>query len=264
MKRMIILATVSVAFLSASCQVGGGKATLNNEADSVSYALGTLIGNSMRQQAAQMPFDTINFELYAQSIEHSGLSERYVEYIQPMLDTIMQPLFMKACVAQLAHGENMMPLDTAEKICNGKSDRKRAAKEAERKKLGEQNLAEGKAFLDGNAQKEGVVCLESGLQYKILKAGTGAKPGPTSSVKVNYRGTLLDGTLFDESKSGPTTLNVGGVIKGWQEALQLMPVGSKWQLFIPGDLAYGERGGGEKIGPNATLLFDVELVEIVK
>jgi FKBP-type peptidyl-prolyl cis-trans isomerase len=128
---------------------------------------------------------------------------------------------------------------------------------------GTKNKTEGEAYLAANKSKEGVVTLPSGLQYKILTAGTGPKPTASDSVKCNYRGTLINGTEFDSSfkRGQPATFGVGQVIKGWTEALQLMPVGSKWQLVIPSSLAYGERGPGE-IGPNATLIFEVELLSI--
>ena len=126
------------------------------------------------------------------------------------------------------------------------------------------NKTEGEAFLAANKSKDGVVTLPSGLQYKILTAGTGPKPTASDSVKCNYRGTLINGTEFDSSykRGQPATFAVGQVIKAWTEALQLMPVGSKWQLFVPSSLAYGERGAGAEIGPNATLIFEVELLSI--
>jgi len=140
------------------------------------------------------------------------------------------------------------------------------AKQEERMKvLGEANKKEGETFLTANKTKTGVVALPSGLQYKILQQGTGPKPTAADTVTCNYKGTLINGTEFDSSsKHGgePATFPVGRVIKGWTEALQLMPTGSKWQLFIPPDLAYGERGAGNDIGPNATLIFEVELVSI--
>jgi FKBP-type peptidyl-prolyl cis-trans isomerase FklB len=138
-------------------------------------------------------------------------------------------------------------------------------KQAEKMQLaGETNRKEGEAFLAANKTKEGIVTLASGLQYKILKEGTGPKPSASDSVVCDYRGTLLDNTEFDSSykRGQPATFPVGGVIKGWTEALQLMPVGSKWQLFVPSELAYGERGAGADIGPNATLIFEVELLSI--
>ncbi|MEA3007730.1 MAG: FKBP-type peptidyl-prolyl cis-trans isomerase FklB [Acidobacteriaceae bacterium] len=138
----------------------------------------------------------------------------------------------------------------------------RQKQEEKRLALAESNKKDGAAFLAANATKPGVVTLPSGLQYKILTPGTGPKPTATDSVICNYRGTLLDNTEFDSSyKRGPATFPVTGVIKGWTEALQLMPVGSKWQLFIPADLAYGDRGR-EPIQPNATLVFELELMSI--
>jgi len=126
------------------------------------------------------------------------------------------------------------------------------------------NKAQGDAFLKANGAKPGVITLPSGLEYQVLTTGTGPKPSPTDSVVCNYVGTLLDGTEFDSSAShgGPATFPVGGVIKGWTEALQLMPVGSKWRIFVPSDLAYGENGAGQAIGPNAVLVFEIELLSI--
>ncbi len=129
----------------------------------------------------------------------------------------------------------------------------------------ESNLVEGLEFLSENSDKEGVVELDNGLQYKILNQGEGPSPGPEDNVKCHYHGTLIDGTVFDSSveRGQPAVFPVNGVIKGWVEALQMMEVGSKWRLFIPPDLAYGEQGAGGDIGPNSTLIFDVELLEIV-
>ena len=140
----------------------------------------------------------------------------------------------------------------------------RKAQMEKAQKEGEANRTEGAAFLAANKAKEGVVTLPSGLQYKILTAGTGPKPTAADTVVCNYKGTLVNGTEFDSSSKhgGPATFPVSGVIKGWTEALQLMPVGSKWQLFIPSNLAYGERGTGGDIGPDATLIFEVELLSI--
>jgi FKBP-type peptidyl-prolyl cis-trans isomerase len=128
----------------------------------------------------------------------------------------------------------------------------------------ELNKKEGLEFLTANKEKEGIVTLPSGLQYKVLTEGTGPKPAATDTVVCNYRGTLINGTEFDSSyKNGqPLSIQVNGVIKGWTEALQLMPVGSKWQLFIPSGLGYGDRGSGPNIGPGATLIFEVELLSI--
>ena len=128
------------------------------------------------------------------------------------------------------------------------------------------NKKAGQAFLAENAKKPGVVTTASGLQYTIVTEGSGEKPSATDQVKVHYHGTLLDGTIFDSSvqRGEPIVLGVGNVIAGWTEALQLMPVGSKWKLFIPSELAYGDNQAGPSIGPGSTLIFDVELSEIVK
>jgi FKBP-type peptidyl-prolyl cis-trans isomerase FklB len=132
--------------------------------------------------------------------------------------------------------------------------------------LAAKNQTDGETLLAENAKKEGVVVTASGLQYKVLEAGEGNSPMPSDVVTVHYRGTLVDGTQFDSSydRGQPATFPVGGVIAGWTEALQLMKPGAKWQLVIPADLAYGERGAGQVIGPNSTLLFDVELISVEK
>jgi FKBP-type peptidyl-prolyl cis-trans isomerase FklB len=179
-----------------------------------------------------------------------------------------ESIFMKGMKDGMAEPE-IEPLIPNEEMAKAKRDHSKTQREIrkkEREELGKKNKEEGEKFLAENKKKEGVVTLESGLQYKILKEGTGEKPAETDRVKVNYKGTLIDGTEFDSSykRNKPATFSVNRVVKGWTEALQLMPVGSKWQVFIPSELGYGARGAGEKIGPNATLIFEVELVEIVK
>ena len=140
----------------------------------------------------------------------------------------------------------------------------RKKQEAELAVVAAANEKQGQAFLAANKAKQGVVTLPSGLEYKILTPGAGPKPTPEDTILCNYRGTLIDGKEFDSSykRGQPTAIPVGGVIKGWTEALQLMPVGSKWQLFIPSELAYGPRAAGPDIGPNSTLIFEVELISI--
>jgi len=129
----------------------------------------------------------------------------------------------------------------------------------------EKAQSEGKAFLDANGKRDEVITLASGLQYEVMTKGNGAIPKASDSVKVHYHGTLIDGNVFDSSvrRGEPATFGVTQVISGWVEALQLMPVGSKWKLFIPSDLAYGNQGAGQSISPNSTLIFEVELLEIV-
>jgi FKBP-type peptidyl-prolyl cis-trans isomerase FklB len=138
--------------------------------------------------------------------------------------------------------------------------------QASKGKMAEPNKKEGQAFLDSNKTEPGVVVLPSGLQYKIVKEGSGAKPAATDKVKVHYQGSLINGKIFDSSiqRGEPIDLSVNEVIPGWTEALQLMPVGSKWQLFIPSELGYGDAGAGNDIKPGSTLIFDLELIEIVK
>jgi FKBP-type peptidyl-prolyl cis-trans isomerase FklB len=138
-----------------------------------------------------------------------------------------------------------------------------ATEQAGKKAEAEKNLAAAKAFLDVNRSKEGVTTLPSGLQYKVIKEGTGPKPSATDTVTVHYRGTLIDGTEFDSSysRNEPAIFPVNRVIKGWTEALQLMGEGAKWELYIPPDLAYGERGAGARIPPQSALVFEVELIQ---
>jgi FKBP-type peptidyl-prolyl cis-trans isomerase FklB len=172
--------------------------------------------------------------------------------------------FVKGFTAAYSGAELEM---TDEQIREAVMALQKAAMEKQQVKMKEMAAkakAEGDAFLAENKGKEGVVTLPSGLQYKVLTEGTGASPTDKDRVKVHYRGTLVDGTEFDSSyaRNQPAEFPVTGVIKGWTEALQLMREGAKWQLYIPSDLAYGERGGGHKIPPNSVLVFEVELIEV--
>ena len=159
-------------------------------------------------------------------------------------------------------GKSVLTDQELREALNALNQEVRAKLEEKRKVLGETNKQEGEKFLAENKTKPGVITLPSGLQYKVLAEGSGESPKSNDVVTANYRGTLLDGTEFDSSsKSGqPLVRPANMLIKGWTEALQLMKPGAKWQLFIPPDLAYGERGSGAQIGPNATLIFEMELV----
>ena len=164
----------------------------------------------------------------------------------------------------MAGGKTLLTDDEAKTAMVAIQADLRKRQEAKMAVVGDANKKEGDEFLAQNKTKEGVVTLPSGLQYKILKEGTGPKPSASDSVVCNYKGTLIDNTEFDSSykRGQPATFPVGQVIKGWTEVLQLMPVGSKWQVFVPSDLAYGPRAPGGTIGPNATLIFEIELLSI--
>jgi FKBP-type peptidyl-prolyl cis-trans isomerase FklB len=204
--------------------------TLKTDKDKVSYAIGVNIGKSMRKDSVD---------------------------IDPTI-------FSRGMKDALAGGKLLLTDDEMKVALTKLQTELRAKQEQAMQKAGEINKKAGDGFLAQNKTKEGVVALPDGLQYKILKEGTGPKPSATDSVVCNYRGTLLDGTEFDSSykRGQPATFPVSGVIKGWTEAVQLMPVGSKWQLFVPAELAYGNRGAGPDIGPNSTLIFEVELLSI--
>jgi len=204
--------------------------TLKTSKDKFSYALGMRMGTSLHKQ--EVPVDA--------NILARGLKD------------------------SLAGGKTLLTEQEAQAAIVEVQNDLRKKQEEKMQMEGAANKKEGDAFLAANKGKDGVVTLPSGLEYKILKAGTGPKPAATDSVVCNYRGTLINGTEFDSSykRGQPATFPVTGVIKGWTEALQLMPVGSKWQLFVPADLAYGERGPAPEIGPNSTLIFEVELLSI--
>ncbi len=176
-------------------------------------------------------------------------------------------LLLRGLKDAMSGGRTLMTEEQAQATIVELQNQMRQKMQAEQQQAAETNKKDGDAFLTANKSKPGVTALPSGLQYKILKEGTGPKPTAADTVACNYRGTFIDGKEFDSSAQHgdkPATFPVTGVIKGWTEALQLMPVGSKWQLFVPPDLAYGARGAGGTIGPNQTLIFEVELVSIEK
>jgi FKBP-type peptidyl-prolyl cis-trans isomerase FklB len=203
---------------------------LTSPKEKLSYALGMDIGNQFKGQSIE-----IDPNLFAQALKDAMSGGKL----------LMTEEQARAAIAEL------------QKVMMQKEQAQTAA-------IAEKNKAEGQAFLAKNKTAADVVPLPSGLQYKILKAGTGNKPTLEDTVVCNYRGTLINGTEFDSSykRNEPATFPVKGVIKGWTEALQLMPVGSKWQLFVPSDLAYGERGASGAIPPNTVLIFEVELLSI--
>jgi FKBP-type peptidyl-prolyl cis-trans isomerase FklB len=205
-------------------------ATLKTEKDKASYALGMSIGTGLHRQG--IPVDPV---VVARGLRDAMSGNK----------TLMTEDEMRSTLQQL---------------------RTEVGKEqtAKAHAAGESNRKEGEAFLSANKAKEGVTTLPDGLQYKVIKEGTGAKPAVTDTVTVNYRGTLVNGKEFDSSykRGQPVSFPVSGVIKGWTEALQLMPVGSKWELYIPADLAYGDNPPDPSIGPGNTLIFEVELLSI--
>ena len=224
-----VLATIlSVGLLSSFC-FAAENPELKDLKDRESYSLGYQFGQSLKYQGLD-----INMEVYESGIKDAlgGTKPRLTqEEIQKTVSELQQRVM--------------------------------AARQKELKEMAEKNLSEGRAFLEENKKKEGVKTLPSGLQYKVLAEGSGKTPQATDSVTVNYRGGFINGTEFDSSyqRGKPATLQVDKVVQGWKEALQLMKEGSKWQIFIPPELGYGDRGGGP-IPPNSTLIFEVELLSV--
>ena len=225
---MAIILGIGFLFTFAFC-FAGEKPELKDLKDKESYSLGYLFGHSMKLQGVD-----INPEVYT-----SGMRDALGGMNPPLSQEEMQ------------------------KTVSDLQQRVMAGRQKESKEVAGKNLAEGKAFLEENKKKEGVKTLASGLQYKVLIEGSGKTPKATDEVTVNYKGTFINGTEFDSSykRGKPATFPVDKVIRGWTEALQLMKEGSKWQLFIPPELAYGDRGAGP-IPPNSTLIFEVELISV--
>jgi len=222
MKKFKFLILLIIANLTTNIKMSAQK--LNNEIDSVSYSLGVNIGENIKTQ-----FPDIDLKNFEAAIKDVLDDNKKPSISGPDAQKTIQEYFTK-----------------------------------QQAKASESVVEEGKKFLAENSKKENVVTLESGLQYEVIKTGEGAKPTLNDQVTTHYHGTLIDGTVFDSSveRGEPASFPVSGVIKGWTEALQLMNVGSKWRLFVPYDLAYGERGAGPKIGPFTTLIFEVELISI--
>src|SRR5206468_7056069 len=225
MKHFIVIVSASLLALPLFGQEKSQSPQLKDQKDKVSYSIGMNIGFNLSKQKVDINPDVLN----------AGMKDAIAGKPQ------LTPDQVKDVMAQF---EKDM--------------------EQKQKQLGEKNKTDGAKFLEDNKKKPGVKTTASGLQYKVEKEGTGSQPKATDMVTVNYRGTLIDGTEFDSSykRGQPATFPVNGVIKGWTEALQLMKQGSKYQLFIPSNLAYGERAMGPDIGPNSTLIFEVELMEV--
>lgn len=230
MKQLVVLLLITVVLLG--CQQNSGRQTieLKTDRDKASYSIGVDVGQTFGKQ---------NLELIPE-ITARGLEDG-----------------MKG-------SDLMLTKEEMEETLQKFSEEMMAKQNSVMSEAGEKNKKEGEEFLAANKDKEGVITTASGLQYKVITEGAGRTPKATDTVETHYRGTLIDGKEFDSSYSRgqPATFPVSGVIPGWTEALLLMKEGSKWQLFIPSDLAYGPRGAGGDIGPNATLIFDIELISI--
>ncbi len=226
-KALLALACLGLLAPTACAQE---KPPVQTEQQKISYSLGYSIGRDFSQKQLDIDADVLL----------RGMQDALADRTTALSEEEMRQAMMNLQKKMMAQQQQQV------------------------QQLADQNEQAGKAFLTENRQKEGVKTTMSGLQYKVISKGTGKKPGQGDKVTVHYRGRLLDGTEFDSSykRNKPATFPVGGVIPGWTEALQLMKEGAKWQLFIPAKLAYGEKGAGPMIGPNATLIFDVELLSI--
>ena len=260
---------------------------LASSSDSVSYAAGMTMTNGLVPFLLQQKMDTTLMSEFVRSFMENvkrgddpkmkayvigmSIAQQVNERMLPGMrkefentpDSILADLFYRGFTDALMKDTTVFTLNKAEDYFTEKQKADKAIRE---EKLYGANRDAGKKFLEENAQKEGVITLPSGLQYKVLVKGEGEVPTRSDKVKVHYEGRLLDGTVFDSSykRNEPSEFTPTQVIKGWTEALTMMPVGSKWQLYIPYELAYGERGAGEDIKPYSTLIFDVELLDIVK
>ena len=288
MKKIVLFAAIVAAAGLASCTAQAPKANMKSEIDSLSYMMGVTNTQGLSDFAAQrLGVDSASYSDFVRGIQDgihksSKQEKAYIAGIQigqqvsgDMFEQISQQVFgndstqtlskdnfLAGFIAAVKNGAVVSVEDARMYVETHTDAIKAKALEA---KYGE-NKAAGIKFLEENKTKEGVVTTESGLQYKVIKEGKGAIPTKESSVKVNYKGTLIDGTEFDSSykRNAPATFRADQVIKGWTEALTMMPVGSKWELYIPQELAYGSRETGGLIKPFSTLIFEVELLEIEK
>ena len=288
MKKIVLFAAIAAAVGFASCTAQAPKANLKNEVDTLSYMMGVNNTQGLNDfLVGRMGVDLNDMDAFLEgfieaSTKTSKKDKAYMAGLQigqqvavDMFEGINQQIFGGDSLQSLnkadflagfiaaVKGNAAFTLDSARVYVETHADAIKA--KALESRYGE-NKAAGEAFLAENAKKEGVVTTESGLQYKVIKEGKGEVPTATSTVKVNYKGTLIDGTEFDSSykRNEPTTFRANQVIKGWTEALTMMPVGSKWELYIPQELAYGARETGGQIKPFSTLIFEVELLEIEK
>ena len=288
MKKIVFFAAIVAAAGLASCTSQAPKANLKSEIDSLSYMMGVTNTQGLSDFAYQrLGVDSASYTDFVRGIQDgihktSKQEKAYIAGIQigqqvsgDMIENINMQLFgndsaqslskdnfLAGFIAAVKNGAVVSVEDARTFVDTHTEAIKAKALEA---KYGE-NKAAGEKFLAENKTKEGVITTESGLQYKVIKEGKGEIPTKESSVKVNYKGTLIDGTEFDSSykRNAPATFRADQVIKGWTEALTMMPVGSKWELYIPQELAYGARETGGQIKPFSTLIFEVELLEIEK
>ncbi len=274
MKHLSIFTTALIMLLFAgSCNLrvpGSGKVELKDISDSVSYALGYIEAKQFSNVLKQTPFDSLDVKTMARLVSKTKLNNDYVEWRESQFNVFNEAIFKKAFINELAYNYSYFNDITAEVYLGSTFERVRALKEAKKReeaiKAGPPEDESGAEFLSENAKRSEVNVSETGLQFEILKDGDGPIPQADDRVRCHYTGSLVNGEVFESSieNGSPVTLGVKQVIPGWTEALLMMPVGSKWKLYIPSNLAYGEAGAGSAIGPNETLIFELELLEIVE
>lgn len=266
MKRVFYFGALAVLSLLASCSnlPGGGSVKLTNATDSVSAALGFMEAKQLDGMMDQVPFDGVDLSEAAKLFAQAEIDTQYVAWRKNQFGDLNVAVFKAAYLNQLAGKEGAFNDNSANAFLQAQFQKHQEVKQAEASERTSGAGDKGRAFLEENGTRPEVTVLPSGLQYEVLTEGSGAKPGPSDRVRCHYHGTLIDGTVFDSSvnRGEPAVFGVGQVIKGWTEALQLMPVGSKWRLYLPSELAYGQQGAGGAIGPNETLIFEVELLGI--